>query len=206
MQRRFSNFVTLARHLAKKFSGLAIPPLPEKNLTGRFSDDFVETRRGDLERWVRRVARHPVLRYSDAITAFLGMEDEEVGSRAGALTLHDDTRLTHWPSSTGLDQDVPRARGGLPRRPALLRQVGHRPHALLPEIVTPLTRSRPRRSIFHPSFNIDLEDAQDAIDRFEHHVVAADRGTQSLRDTFAKMREGEKGAHPALRFRTSPGC
>lgn len=55
-----------------------------------------------------------------------------------------------------------------------------------------------RDSIFHPSFNVDLEDAQETIDRFERHVEASDKSLQGLRETFARFREGEKGASQAI--------
>lgn len=80
VQRRFSHFVVLHTALMRRLPGIALPPLPEKQYAGRFNDDFVEARRGDLERYINRVVRHPVARYAEVLTFFLGCEDELVSS------------------------------------------------------------------------------------------------------------------------------
>jgi sorting nexin-9/18/33 len=77
--RRYSHFVVLHTALTRRLPGIALPPLPEKQYTGRFSDDFVEARRGDLERYLGRVVRHPVARYAEVLVGFLGCESESVG-------------------------------------------------------------------------------------------------------------------------------
>ena len=76
--RRFSHFVVLHTALARRLPGIALPPLPEKQYSGRFNDDFVEARRGDLERYLGRVVRHPVARYAEVLTFFLGCESDAV--------------------------------------------------------------------------------------------------------------------------------
>jgi len=76
--RRFSHFVILHAALSRRLPGLALPPLPEKQYTGRFSQDFVEARRGDLERYIGRLVRHPVARYAEVVTFFLGCENDSV--------------------------------------------------------------------------------------------------------------------------------
>ncbi|KAF9517696.1 hypothetical protein BS47DRAFT_1314028, partial [Hydnum rufescens UP504] len=76
VHRRFSQFVFLHAALSRRLPGIAIPPLPEKQYTGRFNDDFVEARRGDLERWLGGVVRHPLARYAEVVTFFLGCEDD----------------------------------------------------------------------------------------------------------------------------------
>jgi hypothetical protein len=62
----------------KRLPGLGLPPLPEKQYSGRFADDFIELRRGDLERWLQRLVRHPVVRVDQCIIGFFGVESEEV--------------------------------------------------------------------------------------------------------------------------------
>ncbi|SPC62317.1 related to Sorting nexin 9 [Ustilago sp. UG-2017b] len=84
--RRFTQFEWLHQVLAKHYSALMIPPLPEKQYSGRFASDFIETRRADLEMWISRLVRHPVLRYSDLIRFFLSCEDE-IEWRSTAATL-----------------------------------------------------------------------------------------------------------------------
>lgn len=78
VHRRFSHFVVLHTALTRRLPGIALPPLPEKQYAGRFNDDFVEARRGDLERYLSRVVRHPVARYAEVLTFFLGCESEIV--------------------------------------------------------------------------------------------------------------------------------
>ncbi|KAH7928625.1 hypothetical protein BV22DRAFT_1058614 [Leucogyrophana mollusca] len=81
VQRRFSHFVALHTALLKRLPGIALPPLPEKQYAGRFSADFVEARRGDLERYIGRVVRHPIARYAEVVTSFLGCENDAEWTR-----------------------------------------------------------------------------------------------------------------------------
>ncbi|KAH9940322.1 PX-domain-containing protein [Amylocystis lapponica] len=76
VHRRFSHFVVLHTALTRRLPGIALPPLPEKQYAGRFNDDFVEARRGDLERYINRVVAHPVARYAEVLTFFLGCESD----------------------------------------------------------------------------------------------------------------------------------
>lgn len=78
VHRRFSHFVVLHTALTRRLPGIALPPLPEKQYAGRFNDDFVEARRCDLERYLSRVVRHPVARYAEVLTFFLGCESDSV--------------------------------------------------------------------------------------------------------------------------------
>lgn len=83
VHRRFSHFVFLHTALTKRLPGIALPPLPEKQYAGRFSDEFVEARRGDLERYMNRIVRHPVARYAEVVTFFLSCESDVVSRYAG---------------------------------------------------------------------------------------------------------------------------
>ncbi|KAI9599213.1 hypothetical protein BDF19DRAFT_430456 [Syncephalis fuscata] len=76
VERRFSQFQWLHRRLEIKFSALILPPLPEKQFSGRFNEEFIERRRRALERFMNRLARHPVVRYSDLLTHFLNCTDD----------------------------------------------------------------------------------------------------------------------------------
>jgi sorting nexin-9/18/33 len=82
VHRRFSHFVILHRALTRRLPGIALPPLPEKQYAGRFSEDFVEARRGDLERYIGKVVRHPVARYAEVVTFFLGCESDAVSCQS----------------------------------------------------------------------------------------------------------------------------
>ncbi|GJJ14963.1 hypothetical protein Clacol_009233 [Clathrus columnatus] len=76
VHRRYSHFVFLHTVLSRQLPGIALPPLPEKQYAGRFSEEFVEARRGDLERYLSRVIRHPIARYAEVLTFFLSCESE----------------------------------------------------------------------------------------------------------------------------------
>ncbi|KAJ8454021.1 hypothetical protein ONZ45_g19468 [Pleurotus djamor] len=75
-RRRFQDFVFLRENLSKDFPACVIPPLPEKHrleyVTGdRFSPEFMERRRADLDIFLQRVSRHPTLQRSALVRAFL---------------------------------------------------------------------------------------------------------------------------------------
>lgn len=78
VERRFSQFEWLYNRLSAKFGAFVLPPLPEKQYSGRFNEEFIEKRRRALERFINRLARHPVIRYSDLLTHFLSCENESV--------------------------------------------------------------------------------------------------------------------------------
>ena len=82
VHRRFSQFVMLHTALSRRLPGVVLPPLPEKQYAGRFSEDFVEARRGDLERYLNKIVRHPVVRYAEVVTFFLGCENDAVSTHA----------------------------------------------------------------------------------------------------------------------------
>ncbi|KAI0821889.1 PX-domain-containing protein [Trametes gibbosa] len=142
VQRRFSHFVALHTALTRLLPGIALPPLPEKQYAGRFSDDFVEARRGDLERYINRVTRHPVARYAEVLTFFLGCESD-----------------AEWNKQLPYYLSLP------PKGPAFYANV------------------------YHPAFNVDAEEASDAVDRFVSHIRAVGKGVQSLRNIFGRVRE-----------------
>ncbi|KAG0305869.1 hypothetical protein BGZ98_003392 [Dissophora globulifera] len=82
VERRYSQFEWLYERLVNKFGALILPPLPEKQYAGRFSEEFIERRRRALERFLNRLVRHPVLRYSDLLTHFLSCSDDGDWKRA----------------------------------------------------------------------------------------------------------------------------
>ncbi|KAJ7211387.1 hypothetical protein GGX14DRAFT_624604 [Mycena pura] len=142
VHRRFSHFVILHTSLTRRLPGIALPPLPEKQYAGRFSEDFVEARRGDLERYISRVVRHPVARYAEVVTFFLGCESD-----------------TEW-------------------------------KRLVPQyLAMPTAGPSFYARVFHPDFNVDAEDATEAVDRFDTHTRAVGKGVQGLRNIFGRVRD-----------------
>ncbi|WOO83937.1 Sorting nexin-4 [Vanrija pseudolonga] len=83
VRRRFQDFVFLHDHLAKSFPACIIPPIPDKHrleyIKGdRFSSEFVEKRRLDLQRFADRIANHPTLQRSQLVSDFLQSEQWSV--------------------------------------------------------------------------------------------------------------------------------
>ncbi|GAA5992652.1 hypothetical protein JCM11641_004238 [Rhodosporidiobolus odoratus] len=75
-RRRFHDFVFLRDALVKDFPACVVPPLPEKHrmeyvIGDRFSPDFIERRRQDLERFLSRLSRHPKLSHTEILQHFL---------------------------------------------------------------------------------------------------------------------------------------
>ncbi|KAJ7598847.1 hypothetical protein C8J56DRAFT_915178 [Mycena floridula] len=142
VQRRYSHFVILHTALTRRLPGIALPPLPEKQYAGRFSEDFVEARRGDLERYLSKVVRHPVARYAEVVTFFLSCESD-----------------MEWKRLVSYHLSLPAAGPSFYAR------------------------------VFHPAFNLDLEDAEEAVVRFSTHTKAVGKGVQGLRNIFGRVRQ-----------------
>lgn len=47
--------------------------------------------------------------------------------------------------------------------------------------------------VFHPAFNLDLEDAEEALDHFTTHTRAVGKGVQGLRNIFGQVRQARVG-------------
>jgi sorting nexin-1/2 len=78
VDRRYNDFVWLHERLSQQYKGIIIPPLPEKGVINRFSPEFIEHRRRELERFLRRSANHQTLQHSEHLKAFLELSDEEL--------------------------------------------------------------------------------------------------------------------------------
>eukprot|EP00092_Neocalanus_flemingeri_P021416 GFUD01023219.1.p1 GENE.GFUD01023219.1~~GFUD01023219.1.p1 ORF type:complete len:563 (-),score=160.59 GFUD01023219.1:67-1755(-) len=78
VSRRYKHFDWLYERLSGKFGTIiAIPPLPEKQVTGRFEEDLIEHRRIELQSFVDRICRHPVLANSEVWRHFLTQTDDK---------------------------------------------------------------------------------------------------------------------------------
>lgn len=73
--RRYSDFLWLYERLQSERAGAIVPPIPDKQPVGRFSPAFVEARRRELERFIRRVAVHPELQDCSCLDTFLRADD-----------------------------------------------------------------------------------------------------------------------------------
>ncbi|XP_038660115.1 sorting nexin-30 isoform X1 [Scyliorhinus canicula] len=79
VRRRYQDFDWLRSKLEESQPTHLIPPLPEKfvvkGVVDRFSEDFVETRRKALDKFLKRIADHPVLSFNDHFNVFLTVKD-----------------------------------------------------------------------------------------------------------------------------------
>ncbi|KAJ3101775.1 intercellular trafficking and secretion [Phlyctochytrium planicorne] len=76
VRRRFQDFVWLHRALSDEHPSCILPPLPGKHrmeyITGdRFSPEFIEKRRLQLQAYLDRLTRHPVIQRSKLLRRFL---------------------------------------------------------------------------------------------------------------------------------------
>lgn len=77
VSRRYKHFDWLHDRLTEKFNIIAIPPLPDKQISGRYEDQFVEHRRAQLQEFVNYMCRHPVLSQCEVWHHFLTCTDEK---------------------------------------------------------------------------------------------------------------------------------
>lgn len=83
--RRYKNFDWLHERLVEKYCLIPIPPLPDKQISGRYEEQFIEHRRAQLQQFVDWVCRHPILSRSDVWMHFLTCKDQKrwkAGKRA----------------------------------------------------------------------------------------------------------------------------
>ncbi|GBN08438.1 Sorting nexin lst-4 [Araneus ventricosus] len=78
VSRRFKHFDWLHERLETKYALIPIPPLPGKQFSGRYEDMFIEHRMIQLQMWVNRISRHPVLGHSDVWKHFITCTDEKM--------------------------------------------------------------------------------------------------------------------------------
>ncbi|XP_022619769.1 sorting nexin-9-like isoform X2 [Seriola dumerili] len=88
---RYKHFDWLYERLLEKFgSALPIPPLPDKQVTGRFEEDFIRMRMEHLQAWMSRMCRHPVVSQSDVFQLFLTYRDEKEWKAGKRRTERDE--------------------------------------------------------------------------------------------------------------------
>jgi sorting nexin-1/2 len=75
VDRRYNDFTWLHAEFTREIPGCILPALPEKQTVGRFSTEFIESRRRSLERYLQRVVSHPELSSSPLLALFLQADD-----------------------------------------------------------------------------------------------------------------------------------
>ncbi|KAK9456015.1 Vps5 C terminal like-domain-containing protein [Dipodascopsis uninucleata] len=69
--RRYKDFRWIYHQLNHNHPGIIIPAPPEKQIVGRFDENFVEARRTALEKMLNKIAQHPVLQHDPDLKLFL---------------------------------------------------------------------------------------------------------------------------------------
>ncbi|KAG8436763.1 hypothetical protein GDO86_007739 [Hymenochirus boettgeri] len=84
VRRRYQDFLWLKSRLEEAHPTLIIPPLPEKfivkGMVERFTDEFIETRRKALHKFLNRIADHPTLTFNEDFKIFLTAQAWELTS------------------------------------------------------------------------------------------------------------------------------
>ncbi|XP_030613161.1 sorting nexin-7-like [Archocentrus centrarchus] len=79
VRRRYQDFLWLRSRLEDNHPTLIVHPLPEKfvmkGMVERFNEDFIETRRKALHRFLNKISEHPILSYSQHFKVFLTAQD-----------------------------------------------------------------------------------------------------------------------------------
>lgn len=77
VSRRYKQFDWLHERLVEKFSLIPIPPLPAKQQTGRFEEQFIEHRRAQLQEFTNYMCNHPILSNCEVWKHFITCTDEK---------------------------------------------------------------------------------------------------------------------------------
>ncbi|EGZ77423.1 sorting nexin-4 [Neurospora tetrasperma FGSC 2509] len=90
VRRRFTDFVFLYKVLCRDYQACAVPPLPDKQRMeyvrgDRFGTDFTARRAYSLQRFLARLALHPILRKADILHAFLESPDWNATMRSRSV-------------------------------------------------------------------------------------------------------------------------
>ncbi|XP_063730048.1 sorting nexin-7 [Eleginops maclovinus] len=79
VRRRYQDFLWLRSRLEENHPTLIVHPLPEKfvmkGMVERFNEDFIETRRRALQRFLSKISEHPLLSCSPHLKIFLTTQD-----------------------------------------------------------------------------------------------------------------------------------
>ncbi|XP_067938991.1 sorting nexin-18-like [Watersipora subatra] len=89
VQRRYKHFDWLQGRFAEKYPTIVIPPLPDKQISGRYEEDFINERMKQLQEWVTRITNHPVVSRSQVWKHFLTCTDEKSWKKGKRDAEHD---------------------------------------------------------------------------------------------------------------------
>ena len=106
VRRRYKQFDWLLEQLRHKFVLLAVPPLPGKQVTGRYEEEFIEVRKRGLNAWIRRVSRHPIVSHSTVFQHFVTCKDLKDKWKQGKRAAEkDEFRGGKWMATVELPSE-----------------------------------------------------------------------------------------------------
>ena len=76
VRKRYSDFEWLRNILSIIYPHVTIPPMPKKNFSSRFNEEFINKRLRSLEKFLKGISIHPLLRNSQIFYDFISISKE----------------------------------------------------------------------------------------------------------------------------------
>ena len=76
VRKRYSDFEWLRNILCIIYPNVTIPPMPKKNFSSRFNEEFINKRLRSLEKFLKGISIHPLLRNSKILYDFISIQNE----------------------------------------------------------------------------------------------------------------------------------
>ena len=77
VRKRYSDFEWLKNILSIIYTNQVIPPMPKKNYKDRFNEQFISKRMRCLEKFLRGLVIHPLIKHSEILSDFLCLKEKE---------------------------------------------------------------------------------------------------------------------------------
>ena len=77
VRRRYSDFEWLRIIISNLYPNMVIPPIPKKNFTNRFNEEFISKRMRSLSKFINGMAIHPLIKNSQIIYDFLTVKNDD---------------------------------------------------------------------------------------------------------------------------------
>ncbi|KAL8172335.1 hypothetical protein V2J09_024139 [Rumex salicifolius] len=93
VRRRFRDVVALSDRLSERYRGFFVPLRPDKGvIEGQVMEktEFVEQRRAAIEKYLRKLAAHPVIRKGKELRDFLAAEDGDFSAASSSTQFSDE--------------------------------------------------------------------------------------------------------------------
>ena len=77
VERRYNDFVSFKKELAKIYSGYVLGQIPKKKTGKKFEKDFLNKRMKVLQSFLNDILKHPLLKTSELLFQFLSLSQKE---------------------------------------------------------------------------------------------------------------------------------